>query len=171
MTQAKINLSHLGFRPILVGVITLVVIPAIYLSLAATFGLPPFRTSETSLSNTEILLDRSSAMQEPLESGITKQEAAIGVINKMVLNQQVVPADSLALRQYGGPCEGANTRMVVQFGQDNKENVQSALKEIELGGDTTFTTGIAEAIGDFNDSEQFQGRINTIIAITGVSRL
>ena len=39
--------------------------------------------------------------------------------------------------------------------------------EIELGGDTTFTPGIVEAIGDFSDSEQFQERINTIIVITG----
>ena len=90
MAQIKTLLAQPRSRAILVGIVALVVIAAIYLALAAAQGLPPFSAPEVSMSNTQILLDRSLAMQEPFESGTTKIEAAIQVINDTVLNQPVV---------------------------------------------------------------------------------
>ncbi len=140
---------------------------AIYLGLGVFLGLPPFAGQETSLSNTEILLDRSAAMEEPFFGGITKMEAAVQAIDNQLLNQGIGTGDSLALRQYGGPCNGANTRISVPFAQDNEDRIGAALSELAVGGDATFAQGMAEGTGDFGDSERFEGGVNTIIGIVG----
>ena len=116
--------------------------------------------------NIEILLDRSTAMGEPFEDGV-KMEAAVRAIKEKVLNQQVADIDNLALRQYGGPCEGANTRLLVDFDQNNQDKVRKALGGIEAGGETTVTRGILAAIEDFSGSGRFESTINSVIVIAG----
>ena len=106
-------------------------------------------------------------MEEPFFGGITKMEAAVQAIDNQLLNQGIGTGDSLALRQYGGPCNGANTRISVPFAQDNEDRIGAALSELAVGGDATFAQGMAEGTGDFGDSERFEGGVNTIIGIVG----
>lgn len=114
-----------------------------------------------------ILLDRSVAMQERFFGGLTKFEAAVQTIDQQLLTQQIGGGNSLAFRQYGGDCNGANSRIAVPLAQGNEDRIGAALSELEVAGDPTFAQGIAEAAGDFGDSEQFEGGVNTIIGIVG----
>src|SRR5215216_2330410 len=119
--------------------------------------------------NTIIVFDRSTAMNEPFERG-TKLEAAIGAFEN-VLQTQVAGEDNLALRQFGGSCDGENTQMVVRFRQHNEGRVRDAVQTLQADGETTLTSAVIEAIGDFNDTKRFGGPgINKrIIVITGGS--
>jgi hypothetical protein len=119
--------------------------------------------------NTIIVFDRSTAMNEPFERS-TKLEAAVGAL-KNVLQTQVAAEDNLALRQFGGSCDGENSQMVVHFRQHNEGRVREAVQTLQPGGETTLTSALIEAIGDFNDPKRFGGPdINKrIIVITGGS--
>jgi hypothetical protein len=119
--------------------------------------------------NTIIVFDRSAAMNEPFERG-TKLEAAIGAFEN-VLQTQVAGEDNLALRQFGGSCDGENSQMVVRFRQHNEGRVRDAVQTLQADGETTLTSAVIEAIGDFNDTQRFGGLgINKrIIVITGGS--
>jgi len=119
--------------------------------------------------NTIIVFDRSTAMNEPFERS-TKLEAAVGAL-KNVLQTQVAGEDNLALRQFGGSCDGENSQMVVHFRQHNEGRVREAVQTLQPGGETTLTSAVIEAIGDFNDPKRFGGPdINKrIIVITGGS--
>ncbi len=119
--------------------------------------------------NTIIVFDRSTAMNEPFERS-TKLDAAVGAL-KNVLQTQVAAEDNLALRLLGGSCDGENSQMVVHFRQHNEGRVQEAVQTLQPGGETTLTSALIEAIGDFNDPKRFGGPdINKrIIVITGGS--
>ena len=117
------------------------------------------------LINAEIVLDCSTSMREPF-SGRTKLDIAKNVIQK-ILSQEVAESDNLAFRQYGGPCEGKNNRLIVKFGTNNEKQIQESLKNLKTRGKATLVDAIVEATGDFNDVEQFRGVNKTIIAIVG----
>ena len=106
-------------------------------------------------------------MQERFFGGLTKMETAVQTIDKQLLKQQIGAGNKLALRQYGGDCNGANSRIAVPLAQGNEDRIGAALSELEVAGDATFTQGIAEAAGDFGDFQQFEGGVNTIIGIVG----
>ncbi len=72
--------------------------------------------------NIEIVLDRSSAMQQSFDR-TTKWEAAVRATKKS-LAEEVAQKDNLALRQFGGPCRGDNTKLVVDFDQNNEGRVR-----------------------------------------------
>ena len=115
--------------------------------------------------NTEIVLDRSAGMGEKFD-GTTKWEAALTAVEQS-LELQVGKKDNLAFRQFGGPCFGENTQLLVKFDQNNKNQVRKALGNIVLNGETTLASAIIEASADFNDPVRFGGVKKTIIVITG----
>jgi hypothetical protein len=114
--------------------------------------------------NTEIVLDRSDAMNAEFE-GTTKFQAAIDA-TRIVLGT-VSDKDNLALRQFGGLCAGDNTRLSVEFKTDNVKRAQKALAAIQAGGQTSLAHAVIEAIGDFNDPQRFKGVGKRIVVITG----
>ena len=108
--------------------ILITIAAAAYFPLADQKDWWPFSSGPPSaLVNVEILLDRSSAMGETFE-GTTKLEAAISAA-ETVLNS-VGTKDNLALRQFGGPCQGDNTEQLIPFDRDNRDEVQRALADI-----------------------------------------
>jgi len=116
--------------------------------------------------NTIIVFDRSLAMNGPFEGG-TKLEAATEALNK-VLSNEVAGADNLALRSFGGPCEGENSQIAVRFSQHNEAQVRDKVQTFHAEGDTVLTDAMIEAIGDFSeDSSRFEGVNKRIIVITG----
>ena len=125
----------------------------------------PWFTPNKVAINIEIVLDRSDAMSEPFD-GSTKWKAAIGAVQES-LELQIAKTDNLAFRQFGGDCSGDNTQLVVNFDQNNEDEVRKVLRKINPGGKTTLTSAIIEATGDFNDPERFGGVGKSIIVITG----
>lgn len=114
--------------------------------------------------NTLILLDRSAAMDATFD-GKTKWAAAVTAVRRRLI-ASVAAKDNLALRQFGGPCDGDFSKMVVPFAQKNESNVRDALHVIRRGGETTLVGGIVEAMGDFNHQRSKDAK-NSIIVITG----
>lgn len=158
--QARLRALRLGGLLLTVGAI-------LYFGLGAFLGFPPFGGEKTPSSNTQILLDGSSAMEERFFGGLTRMEAAVQAIDNQVLNQDLGDGSSLALRLYGGTCNGANGSLAVPFAPDNQDRIGAAFDELEIGGDATFAQGMAEGTRDFADAEQFAGELNTIIGIVG----
>jgi len=117
------------------------------------------------LQNTVIVFDRSAAMNDPFEGG-TKLNAAIEAVND-ALGSEVASADNLALRSFGGPCDSANSQMVIGFRQHNGDRVRNAVKTFQASGKATLTSALIEATGDFNDPKRFEGMNKRIIVITG----
>lgn len=126
--------------------------------------LPLFKKKQIRI-NIEIVLDRSAGMHDNFD-GKTKWDAAVSAVEQS-LQLQVAKKDNLALRQFGSPCEGENTQLVVEFSQHNEGKVRKALRNMSLEGDTTLASAVIEAAGDFNDPERFEGVSKTIIVITG----
>ena len=124
-------------QPRFIAATLVAIIAIVYFSLAGAMDWPPFSGSETGRSNLVILLDRSIAMEGPLDDG-TKFEAAIRVINEQVLDQPVAGLENLAFRQYGGPCSGDNTDLLVSFGRDNQDIVRNVIGNIDISGATTL---------------------------------
>ena len=117
------------------------------------------------LTNIEIVVDRSQGMREPFDGG-TKWEAALSAIDN-ALSVQVADADNLSLRQFGGLCVGQSTELLVDFDTHNRNAVRERLRGIILDGETTLTSALVEATGDFNDLDRFGGVRKSLIVITG----
>lgn len=117
-------------------------------------------------TNIEIVVDRSKAMEASFD-GVSKWNAAIAAVGG-ILADKVAKRDNLALRQFGGPCLGENSELVVDFAQDNEGSVANAMHGVRLGGETTIASALVEATGDFNDPDRFGPDVNkSIIVITG----
>lgn len=114
--------------------------------------------------NFEFVLDRSTRMNEHFDNA-TKLEKAREAVRKTIY-ELVANNDNLALRQFGGPCEGDNTQITVEFGQNQIEKVRKALNKIKTTGEVTLIRAVTEAIGDFNDIRRFGGVMKKIIVIT-----
>ena len=149
--------------PLLLGVVILVW-PLIS-------GLSLFTAPKSSLANTEILIDRSVAMDASYWGGQSKLEFAQETIAEKLLSRPSSKDSSWAIRQYGGPCGGDNTSLVTPFSAGNIDEAYTALAEVEIGGDTSFTQGMTAAIEDLADPELFHGKINAIIGIIGTSQI
>ena len=94
-------------------------------------------TTDIFQSNLLILLDTSSAMDEPFES-VTKIQAAVTVINEQVAKLQGQSLGQLALRRYGGPCQGANSELLYAFDETDTDTFRNLLDNIEASGETTL---------------------------------
>jgi hypothetical protein len=114
--------------------------------------------------NTELIVDRSLGMRE-LWEGKTKLEVAQAAARSAL--GTIATGENLALRQFGGPCKGANTSLVVPFAQNNVKSVQHRVAAFSAAGDASLNNAINEAIGDFGDQKHFEGANKRILVITG----
>ena len=144
---------------------------AIFLVWPLLSGLSLFAGPKSSLSNTEILIDRSVAMNESFWGGQSKLEFTQETIADKLLSQPSSNDSSWAIRQFGGPCDGENTSLVTPFSPGNIDQAYTDLAGVEIDGDTSFTQGMTAAIEDLADPELFVGKINTIIGIVGTSQI
>jgi len=164
--SATIIRSHPALASVTLGVGILAIAGILYLVIAVTQGLVPF-SSDTPHANVEILLDRSAAMEELVGPDTSRLQEAIRSINISVLAPEVVGAENLALRQYGGPCDGDNTQLLADFERDNREQIKQHISTIESGGETTLIDGIRAAISDFQFSSGLDRGSNNLIIISG----
>ena len=104
--------------------------------------------SKPSLSNTEILIDRSLLMNQPYWGGRSKLKFAQQVLGGEILSQPSSKDASWAIRQFGGPCDGDNTSLVTPFSPGNIGEAKAGLGAVELGGEASFTQGMTAAIED-----------------------
>ncbi|MEE8466336.1 MAG: VWA domain-containing protein [Dehalococcoidia bacterium] len=61
-----------------------------------------------------ILVDTSATMEDGFEDG-SKIQAAVAAINDLVSGLQDSDLNQIALRRYGGPCQGINTELLLPF--------------------------------------------------------
>jgi outer membrane protein OmpA-like peptidoglycan-associated protein len=117
-------------------------------------------------NNIVLLVDSSTAMQEPMNEETTRLDAARSAFEQVIYT--LSDQDNLALRLFGGACKAEdNTRMLVDFGQGNKQRIADAVGAIQPRGQPTVIRGIAEAIGDFADAARFEGTSKRIVALIG----
>ena len=118
--------------------------------------------------NTELIIDRSKGMDEPWGDQKTKKiDLAREAARAFAVT--VGKGENLALRQFGGPCAGPNTDLVVPFGKNNAKEVQDQVPGRTRGESATLNSAINEAIGDFGEQARFGGDkiIKRILVITG----
>jgi hypothetical protein len=96
------------------------------------------------LSDTELVLDASSAMGESFGHR-SKLDAAADAIG-----QYVVPLshEGLALRRAGGECDEAG-ELLVDFGSGHSDDVQEAAAEQQPEGSSNMSYAVRAAIDDF----------------------
>lgn len=114
--------------------------------------------------NTELIVDRSQRMGDSWE-GTTRLRVAESAARSVV--GTIADGENLALRQFGGPCQASNTRLIVPFAQGNAERVRSQLDKLKPAGDAPLNRALNEAIGDFGDQKRFEGANKRILVITG----
>ncbi len=161
-------------KPVLLGAVGTVAITLllgfVFLVWPLLSGLLGSGDPKSALSNTEILIDRSIPMDESFWGGKSKLEFAQQVIGDRLLSRASNNNASWAIRQFGGPCNGDNTSLVVPFAPGNIAEAQTALAEVQLRGETSFTQGMTAAIEDLADPELFGGKINHILSIVGTAQ-
>jgi hypothetical protein len=118
--------------------------------------------TELSLSNTEIILDASTAMGKPFGDE-TKLSAAQDAIA-----QYTVPRgeEGLSLRRVGGSC-GEAGKVLVGLGVDHSEEVTDAAEEQRVGGKSNLASAVVAAIKDFSTSESLKGRTARVVVFAG----
>src|SRR6202165_2623893 len=122
-------------------------------------------TPEAVQQNTEIVIDRSESMNDIFE-GASKLSAATEAASKVL--QSVASSDNLALRQFGGPCDGDNTRLAVDWTQNHVKRLQQSLTGISKkgAGQASLAHAVIEATGDFNNHARFDKVAKRIVVIT-----
>ena len=149
------------------GLVIVLTALAVYVPAAIYFGWSPFSRPPFATVNTLILLDRSSSMGE-MFAGETKLAASVEAV-RLALGKEVRTRDNLAFRQFGGPCEGNNTELLVPFVQNNEGRVLGRLAGIVAeapGGEKTMVDGLGAAIRDFNALAPLEGKLLRVIVIT-----
>ena len=114
--------------------------------------------------NTEIVLDRSAGMNQQFEGG-TKLQAALASVENVLREQP--GSENVAFRQFGGPCDGDNTQLVLKFGRNNAPRLRNVLPSLRAEGQPSLARAVAEATNDFNDPKRFKGVSTKIVVITG----
>jgi hypothetical protein len=115
-----------------------------------------FSTEGVALSNTEVILDTSSAMGDPFEGEAdTKLDAAVRAIGQSGERDD----EGLALRRTNPSCEGEE-ELLVDFGTDHKGEVLSVAEEQRPEGKSNITNAVIEALGDFR-TQDFGGPRST----------
>ncbi len=108
-------------------------------------------TTKLPLSNTEIVLDTSTAMAKPFGKE-TKLEAATDAIAKYTAAESNT---GLALRETGGGCYEDGT-VQVGFGSGHNDDVREAVAEARPTGVSNVISTVRGAIAEFT-GEQFRG--------------
>lgn len=112
----------------------------------------------------EIILDTSKVMEEEID-GEEKFDIAIDLIGK--IKSIVSSDDNLALRVFGGPCGGGNTKLLLRFNKHNVSKIYEEVNRVRLSGNTTIISALTEAISDFNNRQCSANSYKSIIIITG----
>jgi hypothetical protein len=74
--------------------------------------------------------------------------------------------DSLALRRFGGACDGANTAELVSPGTGHAAEIGDAARAITPSGKATLLSGILAAIDDFSRTYPFRGdKTNRVVVV------
>jgi hypothetical protein len=153
----------------MVGVVGVVV--GIATSVVAISVISPRHPPPEQVWNTEILVDSSGSVQEDLdvERHTTKLEAVQGAIDATM--GQVGSGDRMALRQFGGSCDGPNTRKLVAFGGHRTPQMRQAVNDLRPHGLLTLVRGIVEATSDLSALGRTSSTVHDqIVVITGGGR-
>lgn len=81
-------------------------------------------------------------------------------------------SDALALRRFGGECGAdGNTKLLVDFGTDNRQDIVRAARQAPVGGRATLLRGIVQAVDDFTTTfaigaGQRAKQVNRIVVVT-----
>jgi hypothetical protein len=110
-----------------------------------------FSGGSVALSNTEIVLDTSSAMAGEFESGETKFDAAVRAIGQSGERDD----EGLALRRTSIGCEDEG-ELLVDFGTGHRDEVLSKAGEQHPDGESNIVSAVIEALGDFRTDQQLQ---------------
>jgi hypothetical protein len=121
---------------------------------------PPTKAREI----TEIVMDRSESMGRHFDDGTRLEVAAESARNVI---DALGKDDVFALREFGGPCAGENTRVLVKPGQRNQPAIQASLAGLSAGGEPSLARAVIDATGDFDNGERFKGLAKRIVVITG----
>jgi hypothetical protein len=116
-----------------------------------------FAGGAVAVSNTEVVLDTSSAMGDPFGSGDeTKLEAAVRAIGQSGERDD----EGLALRRTGARCEEEG-ELLIDFGTNQKGEVLELAEEQRAEGRSNMVKAVIEALGDFRTDPQFSGPRST----------
>lgn len=116
-----------------------------------------FAGEGVAVSNTEVILDTSSAMGDPFEDeGETKLDAAVRAIGQSGERDD----EGLALRRTVPSCE-EDGELLVDFGTDHKGEVLSVAEEQQAEGKSNIVNAVIEALGDFRTNPEFAGPRST----------
>ena len=99
--------------------------------------------------NTEIVIDRSTGMRDPFDNGSTKEKAAADAVATLL---NVTPKSAnLALREFGGTCDGKGAPLSIPFKSNNHGAIVEAVKTLKSQGEATLTYAVRDAVEDFSD--------------------
>jgi hypothetical protein len=141
--------------------------------LAAVWGLlgapPPWKIvqelSEADLarSNTEIVLDTSTAMGDSFTDGETKLGAAIHAIRAGGARND----EGLGLRLTNPDCE-SEERPLIDVGKHHVEAVRGAAEKLKPEGKSNITGAVAEALAEFRANPDFNrpGSVRRVVVYT-----
>jgi hypothetical protein len=118
--------------------------------------------------NAEIVIDRSRNMATPFDGSETKLAAAEEAV-ALVLKNQGLERDNLALREIGGSCDGGATGPQLAFSVTNEGPIMKRIHALKPEGEATLVRSVLQAIVDFNDVTRFKDVSKRIIVITGSS--
>lgn len=140
---------------------------AIISGAVAVYNANPWKAPPEERFNAEIVIDSSAAFQTQLAaSGQTKLDALRQALPSVL--GSVGTHDQLALRSFGGPCGGDNTRRLVDFTERNPNPIIDAVGHLQVGGELTLVHGIVEATSDLGKLGAPSSTVhNRIIVVTG----
>jgi hypothetical protein len=98
--------------------------------------------------------------------GTTKLKTAAEAV-RIVLHQEGLERENLALRVFGGPCDAAATEPTLRFSTQNEGPITEAVHALKAQGEAPLVRAVLQAITDFADLARFKDKSKRIIVITG----
>src|SRR5882762_8660865 len=115
--------------------------------------------------NIEFVLDGSLGMNQSFD-GTTKLKAAAEAV-RIVLHQEGLERENLALRVFSGSCDAAAAEPTLRFSTQNEGPITEAVNALKAQGDAPLVRSVLQAITDFGDLTRFKDKSKRIIVITG----
>jgi hypothetical protein len=113
--------------------------------LAAAVPLIRSLTAPAPIMNQEIVLDTSKGMKDDFDGKPSKLDAAVAALRTRLLPRE----DNLALRTFGGACrQGDESRLLVRFGTNRRERIESASSGLVPRGEPTLASAVIAALTD-----------------------
>ncbi len=125
---------------------------------------PPPPPPPAVYENIEFVLDGSSGMTQSFD-GTTKLRAAAEAV-RIVLHQEGLERENLALRVFGGSCDAAAAEPTLRFSTQNEGPITEAVNALKAKGEAPLVRSVLQAITDFGDLT-FKDKSKRIIVITG----